>query len=61
MDGRELLRRYARGQRDFRGIVLRQATLCEANLAGRTLRTPTCPIAGFAGPIFRAAASIGRS
>jgi uncharacterized protein YjbI with pentapeptide repeats len=32
--GKELLRRYARGERDFRGIVLRKGNLSEAILVG---------------------------
>jgi uncharacterized protein YjbI with pentapeptide repeats len=34
MTARELLDRYARGERDFRGIVPRRADLSEAILAG---------------------------
>ncbi len=33
MTGKTLLRRYARGERDFRGIVLRGVDLSEATLA----------------------------
>jgi hypothetical protein len=34
MNARILLRRYVRGDRDFRGIALRGADLCEAKLSG---------------------------
>ncbi len=34
MTVKELLRRYAHGERDFRGIVLRKRDLSEATLVG---------------------------
>src|SRR5262245_27792377 len=38
MDTDELLKRYAKGRRDFRGVILRGLNLHEADLSGTDLR-----------------------
>ena len=60
MDTNELLRCYARGDRDFRGIVLRGADLCEASLSGVHFEDADLSGSRFCGADLRIAAWIVR-